>query len=321
MNLALRIGRSYGIVVVTVALFALLALTTDRFLTSRNMRNVLDQQSSLLVAAALITITMIAGGFDLSVAAVAVVAPLFALRVENATDVAVLGLVVGCLVGTGFGAANGLLITTLRVNSFITTLATSFMIFGIGYLISDRSILRPDTEAFGEIARSRWLGLTSATWIAVAVVAAAWVLLSGTRFGRHVFASGGNAEAARPAGVPLMRVRIATFTLSGAAAGLAGVMTSSRTQSAQPSDDTRVRPQCDLGDRRRRHVDRRWRGGGVAHCRRCVPHRLHDQRLQPPPDRPHLAAADPPDGDPRPRVARRLAAMPAAYAREPRRRP
>ena len=187
MNLALRIGRSYGIVVVTVILFALLALTTDRFLTSRNMRNVLDQQSSLLVAAALITITMIAGGFDLSVAAVAVVAPLFALRVENATDVALLGLVVGCLVGAGFGTANGLLITTLRVNSFITTLATSFMIFGTGYLISDRSILRPDTEAFGQIARSRWFGLTSATWIAVAVVAAAWVLLSGTRFGRHVY--------------------------------------------------------------------------------------------------------------------------------------
>ena len=75
----------YGIVWVTVALFVLLALTTDGFLTGPNLRNVLDQQATLLIAASVATLTMIAGGFDVSIAAVAVAAPLVALRVENAT--------------------------------------------------------------------------------------------------------------------------------------------------------------------------------------------------------------------------------------------
>ena len=117
------------------------------------------------------------------------------------------------------------------------SLATSFMVFGAGFLVSDRSVLRASTVAYPAIARTHWLGITTATWIAVVVVATAWVLLSRTRFGRHVYATGGNAEAARLAGVPVARVKAVSFALAGAAAGLAGVVSSSRSLSALPSDD------------------------------------------------------------------------------------
>lgn len=230
-------SRNYGILVITIGLFLLLALTTDGFATERNMRNILDQQSTVLIAASFMTIAIIAGNFDVSVSAVFVTAPLFALTVENATGSVSLALIVALAVGLAMGAFNGVVVTKFKVNSFIGTLATSFMFFGAGYLISDRSLLRPDGEIYQQLARTRLFGVTSSAWIAIVVVLIAGILLSRTRFGRNVFATGGNMEAARLAGVAVNRVQAITFVLLGGAAALAGVLNSSRAISAQPSDD------------------------------------------------------------------------------------
>jgi len=237
MNPILTTTRRYGIAVVTALLFVVLAATTKGFLSTSNMRNLLDQQSALLVAASFVTIAMIAGAFDLSVASIFVVAPLFALRVENDTGNAVLAFFVAVLVGLAIGLANGTIVTRLKVSSFIATLATSFMVFGAGFLISDRSVLRATTELYPKLARTRIMGLTTSTYIAAIVVIIAALLLARTRFGRHVYAVGGNPEAARLAGVPVTRVIVIAFGLVGAASGLAGLLASSRSLSAQPSDD------------------------------------------------------------------------------------
>jgi len=140
-------------------------------------------------------------------------------------------------VGLLMGAINGVIVTVFKINSFIGTLATSFMFFGTGYLISDRSLMRPAGEAFQHIARTRFFGVTSAFWIALGAVIIAGILLSRTRFGRNIYATGGNAEAARLAGVKVDRVQAMTFVLLGGAAALAGVINASRSISAQPSDD------------------------------------------------------------------------------------
>ena len=236
MNFAL-LFRNYGILLVTIGLFVLLALTADGFATERNLRNILDQQSMVIIAAAFMTIAIISGNFDVSVSAIFVTAPLFGLRVENMTGNVFLAVVVAIAVGLIMGAINGFIVTRLKINSFIGTLATSFMFFGAGFLVSGRSLMRPESDVYRLIARSRFLGLTSATWIAIAVVIIATILLSRTRFGRNVFAVGGNMEAARLAGVAVNRVQTTAFLLLGAAAALAGVLNSSRSISAQPSDD------------------------------------------------------------------------------------
>ncbi|MBL6773592.1 MAG: ABC transporter permease [Alphaproteobacteria bacterium] len=236
MNFAL-LFRNYGILLVTIALFVVLAVTADGFATERNLRNILDQQSMVIIAAAFMTIAIISGNFDVSVSAIFVTAPLFGLKVENLTGNVFLAVVAAIAVGLIMGAINGFIVTRLKINSFIGTLATSFMFFGAGFLISSRSLMRPETDAYRLIARSRFLGLTSATWIAIAVVIIATILLSRTRFGRNVFAVGGNMEAARLAGVAVNRVQTMAFLLLGAAAALAGVLNSSRSISAQPSDD------------------------------------------------------------------------------------
>ena len=236
LNFAL-LFRNYGILLVTICLFVVLAVTADGFATERNLRNILDQQSMVIIAAAFMTIAIISGNFDVSVSAIFVTAPLFGLKVENMTGNVFLAVVAAIAVGLIMGAINGFIVTRLKINSFIGTLATSFMFFGAGFLISSRSLMRPETDAYRLIARSRFLGLTSATWIAIAVVIIATILLSRTRFGRNVFAVGGNMEAARLAGVAVNRVQTMAFLLLGAAAALAGVLNSSRSISAQPSDD------------------------------------------------------------------------------------
>ena len=234
----ISILADYAIIWVVLGLFILLALTTPNFLTQANMRNILDQQALVLIAASAFTITMIGGGFDISQGAVFVAAPLVALSVEIATGMTLLAFGAGCAFGLLAGALNAGVVTLGRINSFIATLATSFIIFGLGFIVSDRSILRPtDREAFAAFARTEIFGVTSATVIAIVVVVVCWFLLARTRFGRYVYAVGGNADAARLAGVRVRWVIASTFLLSGLAAGLAGTLRASRTMSATPSDD------------------------------------------------------------------------------------
>ena len=233
----LELSKKYGIAVITISLFLILSLTTEGFFTERNIRNLLDQQSTILIAASFMTIVIISGSFDISISAIFVVAPLFALNIENATGNILLSVLGGVGLGVILGSFNALVVTYFKVNSFIATLATSFMFFGFGYLISDRSLMRPVTDSYQQIARTKFFDITSATWISLVVVIVASILLTRTRFGRNVFATGGNQEAARLAGINVPQVQAITFILLGAAAALAGIVNSSRSISAQPSDD------------------------------------------------------------------------------------
>ena len=232
-----RLLVDYAILWIVIALFLFLAFTTPKFLSEPNLRNILDQQSLVLIAASVATLTMIAGGFDVSQGAVYVAAPLLALWVENQTGSVGLGALAGLGFGLVVGLVNGAIVTVARINSFIATLAVSFIIFGIGYIVSDGAILRPVTKEWQTLARSNVLGITSATWIAILVIAASWFALARTRYGRYVYAVGGNVEAARLTGVRVRWIVASVFVLAALAAALAGVLRSSRSISATPSDD------------------------------------------------------------------------------------
>jgi ribose transport system permease protein len=231
-------ARHYAIVWVTLTLFAVLSLSSSAFLSKTNLLNVLDQQSTVLIAAAAVTLATIAGGFDVSLAAVFVLAGVTALRVENATGGSIaLAVVAALAVGVAAGTLNGLVVTMGRVNSFIGTLATSFVFFGLAYVVSQQSILTAQNPSFSGLARTNVLGVTMSSWIAIAFVLLLWFVLERTRFGRHVFAVGSNAEAARFAGVRVNAVQFATFMLGGFSAALAGVLATSRITTAQATDD------------------------------------------------------------------------------------
>lgn len=232
-----EIARQYGIVWVTLALFFALSLWSQAFFTQVNLLNVLDQQSTVLIVAAAVTIAMIAGHFDVSLSAIFVLTSVTAVRVENASGSIVLAVVVALSVGAVAGMVNGVIVTLGRVNAFIGTLATSFVFFGLGYVVSQQAIMTPHNPAFADIATTKILDVTMSSWIAIVFVLILWFVLAKTRFGRRVYAVGTNLEAARLSGVRVNAVQFATFTLGGTAAALAGVLATSRVMTAQASDD------------------------------------------------------------------------------------
>jgi ribose transport system permease protein len=236
--------RSVAIVAPFLAVFIALSIGSPAFLTFQNVGNVLDRQSGILIVAAASTLVLIAGGIDLSIGATymftAVVCGTIIVKVGGAEGAA-LGIIVGILAGLLVGIANGIIITFLKINPLIATLAMSFIILGATKLVSQFGKqgvgqIRVDFPEFRWLAQTKPLGISLPTWIAFVVLVILGVVLWRTTFGRYVYAAGGNAEAARLAGIRVSLVRIATFALAGLAAGLAGVIDLARTPSVPEND-------------------------------------------------------------------------------------
>ncbi|MBA3877187.1 MAG: ABC transporter permease [Anaerolinea sp.] len=230
---AAAIARQSGIVTPFVVLFATLSIASETFLRLPNLMNILDQQAATVIVAAAGTLVLVAGGIDLSVGAVYALSGVTAATLASSAD-PLAAVVVGMFVGLVVGIANGIVVTRFRINALIATLAASYVVSGIGALVTRGNLVvafeHPEFQAF---AATRILGLTSAAWIMLAVTLILAVVLARSTFGRYVYASGGNADAARLAGVEVDRIRLAVFAISGLAAGLAGVIDASRVLSAQ----------------------------------------------------------------------------------------
>ncbi|EMY34475.1 ribose transport system permease protein rbsC [Arthrobacter crystallopoietes BAB-32] len=213
-----------------VAAFGL--MRPDVFLTFGNLRNVLEQVAILAIIAAVQTVVMVVGNFDLSVGATAsvsgaVVAQL--LIAGQGTAVAVAGaLVVGALVG----AVNGYLTAYLKLSAFVATLATMTSVSGLAFITTDGTTLFGLPQGFMSLGQGRWLGLPIPIFMAAAVALVVWFVLRNTTIGRRWHAVGGNAEVAKLSGVNVNRVRFLAFVVAGVGAALAGVVLTSRLASA-----------------------------------------------------------------------------------------
>jgi ribose transport system permease protein len=227
--------RDYGIVASFAAIFITLSIASSIFLTERNLLNVVDQSSQVGIMACGETVVFIAGGFDLSIGAVYALAGVIAAEASVHGAPANLALLLGLLVGVVVGALNGLLTTVGRINAFITTIATQFIVYGIALAITDGLLVTATAPSFTTIGQGHFHLITyeSFVWVGFALVCG--VILSRTAFGRYVYASGGNAEAARLAGVSVAKTRLIAFVLSGTAAALAGVLEVSQTSTGEPS--------------------------------------------------------------------------------------
>lgn len=230
----LKFCQTYAVLILIVALMAVLTGLSDSFLTGRNLLNILNQNAPLAIMAAAMTLVIIAGGFDLSVAAT------FAMGSVSSAWIAVnvdpyLGLLLAPFIGLGFGIINGIVITRLNVHSFLATIATSLIFKGIAIVISDGRLISARIDEFIWLGRGRFLGIFNSIWIMVIFALALTFLLTRTSFGRRVFSVGGNEEAAILSGIRTDQIKIATFALAGFAAGLASIITTSRVALGQAS--------------------------------------------------------------------------------------
>lgn len=239
--LGLGVVRDYGVVVAFAALFVTLSLTSDVFLTEANLKNLAFQTAPIGIIAAGGTLVFIAGGFDLSVGAISSFAGIVAAKLFVESGLGLWpSLVLAALVGLAFGIGNGLLVTVGRVNAFIATLATAIIINGFGQVVTEGGLVSVEDPAFNTLGLGQLWGIGYPVYVWLAFVLACGFLLSRTAFGRHVYAAGGNPEAARLSGVRVGFVRASTFAISGLAAGIAGVILVTEVSTAQWNANTGI---------------------------------------------------------------------------------
>lgn len=234
----LAVLRDYGIVLSFIALFVTLSFVSDVFFTRVNLTNILDQWSTTLIIAVGSTLVLIGGGFDLSVGSIfGVSGVVAALAVPH---IGAWGaILLGCGMGLGCGIVNGLLTTVGRINPFIATLATSIMIYGVALVLTEGNLISVISDdpskqpLFTVLGRGDFATVKYSVWTFLVFALVCGFVLSQTRFGRMIYASGGNPEAARLSGIRVNFVKGTTFAISGLAAGIAGVILASRVQTGQ----------------------------------------------------------------------------------------
>lgn len=230
---AMTSSPAYMGAVLLVLIIVFSVVSPNAFPTITNAKNVTMDASTLLVMAVAMTYVMVAGGFDLSIGSVLVFANVAAAKVmgslgtDNALTV-LIGLLVALAAGLVWGLFNGFCIAKLRVPALITTLGTLGAALGIADLITGGNDVRDVPLTLINIGTSEFLGLSWIVWVAVLVTVVGGLVLALTRFGRHTYVIGSNAEAARRAGINVDRHLIALYGLSGLSAGLAGMMSLTR---------------------------------------------------------------------------------------------
>ncbi|SEF82344.1 ribose transport system permease protein [Thermomonospora echinospora] len=226
-------GVRHAGLVAALLLLVLVGVITkpDNFATTGNLVSILALAATIGVITVGMTFVIIGGGIDLSVGAIMALASVWATTVATQSYGPVVMALCAILVGAGAGLVNGLLISYGRMVPFIATLAMLVAARGLAQRMSDRrtQLVRPENDAIMALSTTKVLGLPLLVYIFAAVVAAGWVLLNRTTFGRRTFAVGGNPEAARLAGIDVRRHTLLLYTLSGLCCGIAAIIIMART--------------------------------------------------------------------------------------------
>jgi ribose transport system permease protein len=238
-----RLGDSPNVAITLVALlvFGFFALTTDTFLTEFNLINILRNAALIGIVAVGMTYLLIAGEIDLSVGSVfgflTVIMGLLVVEVGLNPWLAMVGAIA---VGAVIGAINGLIRTRIGIPSFIVTLAM-LVAYRSGALIAsaERPLTTRGRTPFYEFTGGELFGILPwhVLWM-LAIMALGGLVLARTRFGYHLYATGGNLEAARLAGIDTDRVKLAAFVLTGALCGVIGALLFGYLRVAEPTTGT-----------------------------------------------------------------------------------
>jgi len=231
--LLLRLGRS-GMVLVFLVLFALLSACVPNFLTLRNLQGLLLSVSLIGGVSVTMMLVLALGEVDLSVASIVAFSGVVASTVISATHSVTAGVAAGMLGGAAVGLFNGVVVARLRVNSLIATLAMMEVVRGLAYIVSHGDAVIISEESFFRLGAGSIAGIGVPVWENLLLFLLFGWLLNYTVFGKNVLAIGGNAEAARLAGIEVARVKIIVFVMQGLVTGLAGVLLAARMSLGDP---------------------------------------------------------------------------------------
>ena len=239
-----HVSQEVWLALIVVAMIVVLSILRPNFLSLQNGLDLLSSYafSGMLVSGLLVV--LIAGGIDISFAAVASVAQFAALTAANATGIGWIGVVaIAGGIGLCLGLVNGVLVSTLGIASIIVTIATQSVIYGLLLTVTKGQdiFLLPDWFTAGVSipihmdAEGNGYYLNLQIIALVASFAVAWFLLNRTTFGRQIYALGGNPEAARRVGFGVFRLNLMVYAYMGLIAGLASLVQAQYTQSVSPT--------------------------------------------------------------------------------------
>lgn len=235
-HLLQKLGPLLGLIILVV----IVSVLNPSFLEPLNLLNLLRQVAINALIAFGMTFVILTGGIDLSVGSIlALSSALMAGMIVSGID-PILAILIGCLLGAGMGAVNGLLITKGKMAPFIATLATMTIFRGLTLVYTDGNPITGlgDSYLFQLFGRGYFLGIPVPAITMMLSFAVLWVILHKTPFGRKTYAIGGNEKAAIISGIKVPRVKIMIYSLAGLLAALAGAILTSRLNSAQPTAGT-----------------------------------------------------------------------------------
>ncbi|EOZ5529864.1 ribose ABC transporter permease [Vibrio metschnikovii] len=220
-------------------LVVVVSFLNPNFFTVDNILNILRQTSVNAIIAVGMTLVILTAGIDLSVGSVLALCGAFAASLIALEVPVMVAVPTALLAGAALGGISGIIIAKGKVQAFIATLVTMTLLRGVTMVYTDG---RPISTGFTDTADAfAWfgtgyaLGIPVPVWMMVVVFAAAWYLLNHTRFGRYIYAMGGNESAARLSGINVDRVKIGVYAICGLLSALAGIIVTSRLSSAQPT--------------------------------------------------------------------------------------
>ena len=247
--------RKYGIVFIFMAMFIGMWFLSDAFLQPRNLLNIVRQISVMGLIAIGVTVVIITTGIDLSSGSVLALSAVAAASLAQRTDwdgakypgldlPIIVPIIVALIIGAFCGSINGWLIARFKIPPFIATLGMMTIARGFALIYSDRPVSGL-TDAYNFIGQGELLkilpipdqpplGIPIPVIILAVVAIGTHIMLNNTRFGRHIYAVGGNEQAARISGLNVGRIKIGVYMFAGLLSGLAGVVLSSRIGSGQP---------------------------------------------------------------------------------------
>ncbi len=236
-----RIVREYGIYLAFIILVVVLSFANKYFLTQSNISNILLQTSINGVLAFGMTFVIITGGIDLSVGSVLALAGIVSASFATTSPQAMVAggpysvfvaLIVGILVGVASGGVIGSIVARFNVPAFVATLGMLSAARGLTLIYAGGRPVPALTPHYRWIGNGALFGVPAPVVIFAALFLISWFVLARTRFGRYVYAVGGNARAAKTSGIDVVGVRFAVYVISGGFAGIAGMLLAARTGSA-----------------------------------------------------------------------------------------
>ena len=244
-----QLATQFQSLLVLVLMVAAISILDDRFLTAANGWTIMRQISVNVCLSIGMTMVILSGGIDLSVGSLlalcgAITAGLIKSPVPlPGTDwelqCTTFGAVVaGLAVGMLLGCFNGQMITRLKIPPFVATLGMLSIARGLTMLWTKGFPLTGLGEGLAAIGTGSALGVPSPVWIAAALVGLFTLITKKTPFGRYIYAIGGNEETARLSGINVLRIKVAVYTLAGGLSAVAGLIVTSRLNSAQPNAGT-----------------------------------------------------------------------------------